>query len=198
LPCPAFPAGHFLSRHARRFPQDMFFGKDARRAEIRRQGMTSSGDFNVFFVGDQIAAIVGLLAVTMSIHGWGMVTTMLTAHALDDWLQRRRLHRYGIVTLIIASLMIVTVHYLEVGVWALFFNLTGALPNAEDAFHFSLMEYVTVGSSINLPYRWRSLEGAIAMSGLLTFAWSTSVLIALVSRFQQDTIARRRRPGGTQ
>jgi hypothetical protein len=175
----------------------MIFGKDIRRRGAMETAMVQPNEFNVFFVGDQMAAIVGLLAVTMTIHGWGMVTTMLTAQSLDDWLLRRQLHRYGIVTLILGSLMIVTVHYLEVGVWALFFYLTGAFTNADDAFHFSLMEYVTVGSSLNLPYRWRSLEGAIAMSGLLTFAWSTSVLIALVARFQQDTIARRRKPGET-
>jgi hypothetical protein len=157
--------------------------------------MTHPNEFNVFFVGDQIAALVGLLAVTMVIHGWGMVTTMLTAQSFDDWLHARGLHRYGIATLILASLMIVTVHYLEVGVWASFFALTGAVPDPSDAFYFTLLEYVTLGSDISLPFRWRNLEGAIAMAGLLTFAWSTSVLITLVSRFQQNTIAQRRRRG---
>jgi hypothetical protein len=158
--------------------------------------MTQSHDFNVFFVGDQIAALVGLLAATMVIHGWGMVTTMLAANAFDRWLAARDLRRYGIATLILASLMIVTVHYLEVGVWASFFTLTGAIPDPSDAFHFTLLEYVTLGSDISLPFRWRNLEGAIAMAGLLTFAWSTSVLITLVARFQRDMLAARQDADG--
>ncbi len=93
--------------------------------------------------------------------------------------------------------MIVTVHYVEVGAWASFFTLTGAIPDASDAFHFTLLEHVTPGSDISLPFRWRNLEGGIAMAGLLTFAWSTSVLITLVSRYQQDTMARRGAPPDT-
>jgi len=153
--------------------------------------MTHPNEFNVYFAGDQLAALVGLLSITMVIHGWGMVTTMLAAQSFDGWLRTRARRSYSIATLILASLMIVAVHYLEVGVWASFFTLTGAIPDASDAFHFTLLEYVTLGSDISLPFRWRNLEGAIAMAGLLTFVWSTSVLITLVSRFQEDTMARR-------
>ena len=156
--------------------------------------MTHPDEFNVYFAGDQLAALVGLLSITMVIHGWGMVTTMLAARSFDGWLRTRGRRSYSIATLILASLMIVTVHYVEVGVWASFFTLTGAIPDASDAFYFTLLEYVTLGSDISLPLRWRNLEGAIAMAGLLTFAWSTSVLITLVSRFQRDTMARRGAP----
>jgi len=47
-----------------------------------------------------------------------------------------------------------------------------------------LNEYTTLGSNIFLPLKWRLLEGMIATSGLLTFAWSTGVLITLAQKFQ--------------
>jgi hypothetical protein len=37
-----------------------------------------------------------------------------------------------------------------------------------------------------LPDRLRLLGGMIAMSGLLTFAWSTSVLLILARQFQEQ------------
>jgi hypothetical protein len=155
--------------------------------------MSPPDEFNVFFIGDQIAALVGLMALTMFIHGYGMVTTLVTATSFDQWLIDRNLKHYGSAVLILAALMIVSVHFLEVVVWALFFYVTGAIKNLSDAFYFTLLEYVTLGSSYNLPFRWRNLEGAIAMAGLLTFAWSTSVLMTLVARVQDDMIERRRR-----
>ena len=35
-----------------------------------------------------------------------------------------------------------------------------------------------------LPANWRLLEGMIAISGLMTFAWSTGVLFALAQEYQ--------------
>ncbi|MFO1089392.1 MAG: hypothetical protein U1E46_07400 [Hyphomicrobiales bacterium] len=154
--------------------------------------MTHPDEFNVFFAGDQIAAMVFLLALTMIVHGTGMVSTMQMAEQFDEWLTKRDLRRFGIATLIVAALLIVTVHFLEVGIWSAFFYITGAVKDASDSFYFTLLEYVTLGSNINLPFRWRNLEGAIAMSGLLTFAWSTSVLMALVSRYQHEALEHRR------
>jgi hypothetical protein len=81
--------------------------------------------------------------------------------------------------------MIIIIHLLEVLVWAGFFLWKGAMPNASLAYYFSLNEYTTVGSNFNLPLRWRLLEGMIATAGLLTFAWSTGVLLTLAQDFQE-------------
>ena len=50
----------------------------------------------------------------------------------------------------------------------------------------SVFEYTTVGSNFNLPLHWRLLEGMIATAGLLTFAWSTGILMTLAQEFQDQ------------
>ena len=50
------------------------------------------------------------------------------------------------------------------------------------------MDYTTRGCSYNLRERWRLLEGMIAMAGLLTFAWSTGVLLTLAQDFQNKQL----------
>ena len=145
-------------------------------------------EFNAFFAGDQILVLIVATTVIIIVHGFGMLGTIGIAGSFNKWIIRHQALRYGVGTLIVASLIIITVHFLEVAVWALLFYWSGAIPNFSDSFYFSTLQYVTVGSTYNLPFRWRNLEGAIAMTGLLTFAWSTGVLMTLVSEFQNQIV----------
>jgi hypothetical protein len=133
-----------------------------------------------------------LMAITMAIHGLGMLFTV-------QWTNRLKAHfthppglAIGIALLIVASWMILLVHLLEVSVWANFFVLTKGMANRSVSFYFALLQYTTVGSSLNLPLKWRLLEGMLAIAGLMTFAWSTSVLYTLAQEFQEEQLARHR------
>src|SRR5262245_48010798 len=84
----------------------------------------------------------------------------------------------GMGVVVLAALVIVVVHLIEVTVWAGFFIWKNAQPNPFSAFYYALVNYTTLGAGY-LPVRWRLLEGLLAMAGLLSFAFSTSVLIAL-------------------
>jgi len=82
-------------------------------------------------------------------------------------------------------------------VWTLrlvhgFLHWQRALPNMSMAYYLSLLDYTTLGCEYDLPVRWRLLEGMIAISGLMTFAWSTGVLFTLAQEFQARVLARGR------
>ena len=126
-----------------------------------------------------------LMAISMAIHGFGMLAVLRVNNAVIRRLESRKSLASGMFPVILASCMILFVHLLEVMVWAMFFLSMGAFPNRSVAFYFSLNEYTTVGSSLGLPQRWHLLEGMIAIAGLLAFAWSTGVLITLAQRFQE-------------
>jgi hypothetical protein len=95
----------------------------------------------------------------------------------------------GIGVLVLAAWAIVSVHLVEVAVWAAFLVWRGAFGSIQDAYYFALLQYTTVGSDLSLPERWRLLGGMIAMAGLLTFAWSTTVLLTLAQRFEDAELA---------
>ena len=88
--------------------------------------------------------------------------------------------------------MLVLLHLLEVIVWAVFYVWSGAInaadANASIAYYFALMEYTTIGSAYNLTLDWRLLESMNGIAGLLTFAWSLSVLITLAEEFQRERL----------
>jgi len=127
-----------------------------------------------------------LIAITMTMHGLGMLTIIRISESLKLKFEKKTGFVYGVLRLILASWMILVVHLIEVVVWASFFLWKGAFPNHSVAYYFSLNEYTTVGSNYNLPLDWRLLEGMIATAGLLTFAWSTGVLLTLAQDFQDQ------------
>jgi hypothetical protein len=134
---------------------------------------------------------VMLIALTMAIHGFGVILTLRAGSSLQRRHAGHASFVTGISTLIVATWMLVLVHLVEVLVWGAFFWLKDAFPNASLAVYYSLMQYTTVGSDYNLPIRWRLLGGMVAMAGLLTFAWSTSVLFTLAQHFQTQQLSAR-------
>lgn len=133
---------------------------------------------------------ITLVAVTMAIHGCGMLATLLACHAVKQHGPEGAVSflRGGGV-LILASWMIVLIHLAELLVWALFFVWQDAMPSASTSYYFALMQYTTVGSAWRLPLRWRLLDGLLPIAGLMTFAWSTGVLFALAQEFQTTQLS---------
>ncbi len=131
-----------------------------------------------------------LVAVSLSMHAIGMISTLRFHGAYRDRYDQVPTLAKGIVGLILASWMILAVHLSEVLVWSLFFQWKQCFPNLSIAMYFALDEYTTVGSPLDLPNEWRLLEGMIATAGLLGFAWSTGVLLTLASTFQENQLKR--------
>lgn len=129
-----------------------------------------------------------LVAITMTIHAFGMLGVLRTNQIVRLWASRNTSFMSALFPVLLASWMIMLVHLAEVVVWAAFFFWQGAFENQSVAYYFSLNAYTTLGSTFNLPYRWRLLEGMIATAGLLTFAWSTGILVTLGRGFQEQTL----------
>jgi hypothetical protein len=133
-----------------------------------------------------------LVAITMAMHGFGMLSVVRVNGALMHRSQTNPTLMKGMLVLVLTSWMILLVHLLEVLAWAGFFwwkaAINSAHPNWSLCYYFALNEYTTLGSNYNLILRWRLLEGAISMAGLLTFAWSTGVLLTVAQEFQEQQL----------
>jgi hypothetical protein len=131
-----------------------------------------------------------LVVITMAMHGISMVGVLRASHIVKNWLGNKVSIFRSLLPVILASWLIMLAHLVEVIVWALFFLWKGAFPNRSISYYFSLNEYTTVGSNFNLPLQWRLLEGMLATAGLLTFAWSTGILLTLAQEFQESHMRR--------
>ena len=141
----------------------------------------------------------GLLAVTIILHGLGMVMTLRVSRRLKQRFERLsgRSFAFGVAVLVVAAWMIIVINVVEIAIWAAFYVWQGALDNPHAAFYYALVNYTTLDSGY-LPQRWRLLEGILAMAGLLTLAWSTGLLLMLAQEFQEQALrGERGRPAKT-
>jgi voltage-gated potassium channel len=129
-----------------------------------------------------------LLALSLIIHGCGMVLTLHLTNNFDQRFRRSASFVAGIASIILGSWLIMAVHVVEVLMWSAFFQWKECFINFSTAVYFAGLQYTTVGSTLNLPKHWRLLEAMIASAGLLGFAWSTGVLMTLAQAFQNEQV----------
>jgi hypothetical protein len=130
-----------------------------------------------------------LLALSIAIHIIGTLQILRATLALTQRTQKVRTRFPGIRmgVIILAVWMIVSVHLLEIAVWAGFFVWKDAQPNIFSAFYNAMLNYSTLQAGY-LPLRWRLLEGMLGMTGLLTFAWSTATLYSLAAKYIEEAL----------
>ena len=74
-------------------------------------------------------------------------------------------------------------HFAQVGLWAQFLVLLGALKTYNDAFYFSLVTFATLGyGDIVLAPGYRIFGALGATCGSLMLGWSTALIFAAISR----------------
>jgi hypothetical protein len=92
-------------------------------------------------------------------------------------------------SLFLIAIMVATVsvlmlaHGLEVFVWALTYQMVGAVPPGADVLYFAFVNYTTLGYGDVVPVeRWRLVGPTTAMCGVLMFGWSTAVIFEVLRK----------------
>jgi hypothetical protein len=85
-----------------------------------------------------------------------------------------------------AMLLALAGHLVEIGLWALVFDLCGEFSDVAAAFYHSAGNYTTLGdSTVVISARWRLLGPLEAADGMLMFGISTAMIFAVVQRLIQ-------------
>lgn len=116
-------------------------------------------------------------------HGGGLHGIMIGQTRWRDRVSRRR------PTLTSAALvfgwavfLMLFLQMIEVGIWAILLNRFGLLKNVHDSIYFCANAYTTLGmGKMELERSWRLVSPIIGISGLFTFAWTTSALVDVVA-----------------
>jgi len=133
-------------------------------------------------------ALIGavLVAITVAIHALG--TAFLVKYLANTFLDRTG--HWGskrvLTALMLAALVLVFLHTLEIMVWAGVYELMvpiGELANFETAVYFSFVTFTTLGyGDITLSEGYRLLSGIQALNGILLVGWSTALMFAVVQK----------------
>jgi len=159
-------------------------------------------------VGTVETALTQALPVPDILFGGGVLIFVVMYHAF--WIRLitnsflNRSQRIGTVAalwradLLFAAMVmaLLALHLGEVIVWAAALILGGILTDWARAAYFAANCYTALGEPFKLPNEWRIVPPIIAISGIFTFAWTASVLVNFVARYNDlraDILARRQR-----
>jgi hypothetical protein len=98
---------------------------------------------------------------------------------------------------VLGILSLLAVHLSEVLLWSTALVVGDIVDDWARAAYFAANCYTALGEPFSLPHAWRMLPPIIAISGIFTFAWTASVLVDFVARYntlRADILARRHRP----
>lgn len=92
--------------------------------------------------------------------------------------------------LTITMICLMMAHVCEIGVWALYYHLSGGTPPNAGAFDFAFENYTALGYGNVVPPEGKRLIGPItALNGLLLIGWSVAIIFE-VMRMAEVQIAR--------
>ena len=133
-----------------------------------------------------LAAAIGIGSVVLVclvlFHGTG-IHSILTIHKRGERrLRAGRPHVFAALCLFgIAVFLLLALHIIGLIVWSVVLRHLGLISNAKDAIYFCANAYTTLGyGQVDLDPQYRIISPIIGISGLFTFAWTTSALVTIV------------------
>ncbi len=149
-----------------------------------------------------------ILVCLVIFHGISLHKILVHFKRRELRLEAGRPHLYGAALLFgWAIFMMLTLHIVEIMLWSIALHRLGLIVHPADALYFCANAYTTMGyGTVDLSREWRNITPVIAISGLFTFAWTTSSLVTMVQNYmkiveqleigarQGDGHARRRSP----
>ena len=130
-----------------------------------------------------IGAII--LVVLVLFHGLGLHRILVNFKRVELRLRTGRPHlgRAGLLFGWAVFLML-SLHIAEIAAWAYALIVLGLIVHPADALYFCANAYTTLGyGTVDLGPQWRNISPIIAISGLFTFAWTTSSLVSIVTNY---------------
>jgi hypothetical protein len=140
--------------------------------------------------------VVILAALSALLHALGLLAllywqTRQWPKIEADFRPRRNLPVFLFLFLVILSL-----HLLEISLWACAYFWRGGIPHFVTALYFSTASYTTVGYGDVLPLAsWRLVGALESLTGVLLLGWSAAFFFSVVSRFFQIRIQHWQRQG---
>jgi len=135
------------------------------------------------------AVLVGsvILVAIVLFHGTGLHGIIVGQDRWRARLSARHPHLTGAALVFgWGVFLMLFLQILEILIWALALNRLGLIKNAHDTIYFCANAYTTLGmGKMELDRPWRLISPIIGISGLFTFAWTTSVLVDMVTAHRQ-------------
>jgi hypothetical protein len=127
---------------------------------------------------------LSLIALTMAIHGTGLVWVAVVLEVLLGRLTAGHAMMKIIVLIGTVGLLLAALHVFEAGLWALAYWWVGAVGSPADALLYSVDTISTRGGSgLTIGSPWQLMGALEAVDGMLLFGISTAFIFAFIQRY---------------
>jgi hypothetical protein len=127
---------------------------------------------------------LSLIALTMAVHGTGLVWVAVVLEALRDRLTGGHAVMKIVVLIGVVGLLLAALHVFEAGLWALAYWWVGAIGSLADALLYSVDSISTRGASgLTLEHPWKMMGALEAVDGMLLFGISTAFIFAFMQTY---------------
>lgn len=124
-----------------------------------------------------------MLVFIVLLHGAGLHAILVFRARCDRRLRVGRPRVLAALLLFGCSVFfMLALHIVEFMIWAFALTSMGLIAETFDALYFSANAYTTLGyGNVDLGPHWRNVAPIMGISGLFTFAWTTSALVSVVA-----------------
>ena len=124
-----------------------------------------------------------MLVFLVLLHGTGLHGILVRRKRRELRLRAGRpLLIKGLLLFASTIFLMLALHIVGFMLWAYALRFMGLIPHVYDAIYFCANAYTTLGyGNVDLGAHWRNISPIIGISGLFTFAWTTSALVDVVA-----------------
>jgi hypothetical protein len=124
-----------------------------------------------------------MLVTLVLLHGGGLHLIFIQQKRRERRLRMGRPHlASGLLLFGWSVFLMLFLHIVEIMMWSFAITHAGIVKHAYDAIYFCANAYTTLGmGSLDVDVHWRNISPIIGISGLFTFAWTTSALVDVVA-----------------
>lgn len=138
---------------------------------------------------EQLAVGAGMIALCVVIHGVGLFTLgrLMRGRRAEERLARiEPLSVHGALVTLFVVFALVIVHFVEIWLFALLYDLVGALRTFQDALYFSTISYATLGSNEPISHTWRLVGAIEGLIGIILLGWSTAFFVRVLAHLERE------------
>jgi len=132
---------------------------------------------------------LGMIALSVIIHGVGLFTLRRLMHserAKERMRHMEPLSLRGTLFTLFVVFAIIFLHFVEIWLFALLYDVVGALRSFQDALYVSTSSYATLGSSGAISHQWRLVSAIEGLLGFILIGWSTAFFFRVLERLERD------------
>jgi hypothetical protein len=134
-----------------------------------------------------VGTLLAILTVILHAAGLILLSWVLRLETSDD--HGKHLHPLSVQSAVVTIGVILglfVLHGAEIWIYAITYQLVGAITDFSTALYFSTITYAAIGYDASpLDPSWRMLAGIEGINGLILLGWSTAFFVTVMGRIRR-------------